>query len=425
MLYNLTTGQKPPDNNGHELNFQEVYSPGLKAICEKALSNNSESRYKSVKDLLNDLNLYRRGFATEAERASFARLLKLLYSRNRQLCIVLISALTLVITITAFSFASVNKSKNEALSEKEKVVKANEDNIKLVKQLKFEEQERIKFMKMSAENQLIKLKKMFSQRLYHEIPEVLDFTLKLDPESIDIRHFKGAFEFATLNFEEARKYFLESPPPNALQVIDDINFKNVNSIIRNMPKLRSFMSDDAAFLFTLNCLKRFDEVNEKARLYEWLIRFDHPGMVHHPKVIFEMRDGKRYVSLSRKYAIRNCGPIFLLNPNILDISSTNNLSLIGISKCKELEELNIANTRLVSLKKLNYPNLKKLNISKTVLKNIYPDQFPNLEVLNIAHSSWKQFNRLKGFESLNEIIISKDQLAAVQKHFDNKITVVD
>jgi serine/threonine protein kinase/Leucine-rich repeat (LRR) protein len=55
---------------------------GLAAISAKAMSVESEKRYQSVKDLQADINAWRNGYATTAEKAGLVRQLGLLVARN-------------------------------------------------------------------------------------------------------------------------------------------------------------------------------------------------------------------------------------------------------------------------------------------------------------------------------------------------------
>ena len=59
--------------------------PGLSSVCQKAMAINPEERYQSVRELQNDIEAYVNGYATQAEGASQAKMLKLMFLRHRRL----------------------------------------------------------------------------------------------------------------------------------------------------------------------------------------------------------------------------------------------------------------------------------------------------------------------------------------------------
>jgi hypothetical protein len=164
-------------------------------------------------------------------------------------------------------------------------------------------------------------------------------------------------------------------------------------------------------------------VEDKIKFYEWLLFFSHRGMKKLPNAQVSNENGKTKVSITNQVSIKNCGPIHLLDPVIVDLSNTNNFSLLSISTCPNIEELNIANTPLISFNKYQFATLRKLNMSKTTLTNLDPDQFPQLEVLDIRGCSWKQFNRINEFQNLKEIIVDQEQFKVLSKDKTLKVLI--
>ena len=128
MLYALMTGQAPlaGEESAQVLrrtlegdipppsDLQEALSPGLEAICLRAMEREQEKRYGSVGELLADLQSYRHGFAPKAEEASLGRQLLLLYRRHRPFFLTLGVATVCILGLATFSYQKLQLSEREA-----------------------------------------------------------------------------------------------------------------------------------------------------------------------------------------------------------------------------------------------------------------------------------------------------------------------
>lgn len=112
--------------------------PGLSAVAMKALETDPAKRYRSVKALQQEILKYLSGFATEAEQATFAKQLVLLFGRHRlaaSLLLIFIICLSLVVSV---SLHSIRMERNEAVKSQELA----ERNLALFKK-EFEKREEI------------------------------------------------------------------------------------------------------------------------------------------------------------------------------------------------------------------------------------------------------------------------------------------
>ena len=94
---------------------QKKIPHGLNAIVCKAMERSPENRYQSVEELQHDVRAYTEGFATEAENASFHRLLLLMFKRHSAMMTLSLAGL-IFISIMTYSF-------KEHLDESERVSK--------------------------------------------------------------------------------------------------------------------------------------------------------------------------------------------------------------------------------------------------------------------------------------------------------------
>ena len=420
LLYSKISGQELGNKS---LEFPKELPASIKAICEKALDENPSNRYQSAKELLEDLQRYRHGYATQAESASLLRILSLLYNRNKRFCLLAFFAFIAVTFAMILSFALVNQSKNVALVEKEKALQASEKNLQLLETLQSKEESRRHFMRLSAKNQLLKIRQLLKQHKLEEIEILLDSTLKLDPDSKENNIFKAQFELASLRFNKASEVYKDFDLKHPFDTVKSLSLKDSNSILSKMPQLAEFIPNDIGSLFTRNCINHYDNLGVKSEFYEWLIFFSHPGMKRMPKVVIEEIAGDLSIRISGQFAIKECGPIHILDPVHVDLSNSNFLKIFALTKCKNIESLNLSNTPLISLSNFESNTLKKLNLSKTVIKNLLYENFPRLEYLNVAHSSFKQLKPLSNFKNLKTLVVDKSQAAKMKKNTDFKIIV--
>ena len=422
LLYSKISGKEVDQK---DLQFPKNLPASIKAICEKALKKNPSNRYSSVNDLLQDLQRYRHGYATQAESASLLRILTLLYSRNKRFCLLAFFAFLAITTATLISFILINQSKNLALQEKDKALKASEENLQLLVNLQKKEASRQHFMRLSAKNQILKIRQLLKQHKLEEIEILLESTLKLDPESKENNIFKAQFEVASLRFEKASEIYKKLKLTHPLIILQSINLNDSKSILSKMPELAEYIPGDIGSLFTRNCISHFDDLEVKSKFYEWLIFFTHPGMKRIPKVQIKKVDNGLSISISGQFAIKDCGPIYILDPVLVDLSNSNFLKIYALTKCKKIESLNLSNTPLISLSNFESITLKKLNLSKTVIKNLHYENFPRLEYLNVAHGSFKQLNKVSNFTNLKTLVVDKSQAAMMKKRYDFKVIVLD
>ena len=142
LLYSILTGKIPVAGgvntiisntvNGR-LEFPVERFPGKKipesldAVVRKAMAYEKQDRYASVDLLKNEVNKFLTGHSTEAENAGFFKEFSLFYQRNKQICLVVFSALILIgLGASGFmiKLQESNKAKDSALNE---LTKSNED----------------------------------------------------------------------------------------------------------------------------------------------------------------------------------------------------------------------------------------------------------------------------------------------------------
>ncbi|MCM8526524.1 MAG: protein kinase [Lentisphaeraceae bacterium] len=410
LLYFMISATAPPKfiSSVEDLKYPPETAPGLKAICNKALSANTADRYKSLQEMLKDLHKFREGYATEAEEASLMRQLLLLYRRNRKFCLVSVTAVSIVALVTAVSMVTISSAKNQALADRDKAIKANERNVELLEKIQQKEKSRQHFMKLSAKNQLTRAHDLLRRNKIDELRPLLELTLRLDPESREANLFHAYLLFSDLNFTEAAEVFKSFNVKTGINLTSKLMNSDLSRALDSMSVIDDFLPRHFARRFTVNCISAAEDSQLKAQFYKWLLFLLHEGMKKMP--VIEVDDNFRSVNIANQFSIKDCGPIELLSPLKVNLSNTNFLKVSSLLNCKDLMDLNLSNTPLISLSSLPLPKLKKLNISKTNIKNLKEENFPNLESLNVANSEFSQIRDVLKFTKLKVLVIDKSQI---------------
>ncbi|MDD7985059.1 protein kinase [Lentisphaera marina] len=105
-----------------------IIPESLEAICMKALHLSPQERYQSVEKIISDIDAYRNGFLTEAEEASFAKQLTLLYKRNKSICLLAMMLVSVIVIGSLVFIESLRKEKQlttKALEKSETLLDMN------------------------------------------------------------------------------------------------------------------------------------------------------------------------------------------------------------------------------------------------------------------------------------------------------------
>ncbi|MDD7986025.1 protein kinase [Lentisphaera marina] len=106
---------RPRDLN---LSWQPPIS--LAAVVMKAMSLNPIDRYSSVDDLKKEVQKYLSGRSTEAEHAGVSTEIRLFYKRNKNLCLISVSSVFLIITLTIWFILQQEKTNKNLATERDR-----------------------------------------------------------------------------------------------------------------------------------------------------------------------------------------------------------------------------------------------------------------------------------------------------------------
>ena len=409
ILYEVLTGDRPSQLRSKK--DRRVTCPdklashflprGLVAICNKGLSPKPEERYGSMLELLEDLKLYVRGYATAAENASILRLCKLVYLRNKGFCILLMSSLTLVTLLVGVFVVSLEESRQLAVSEKEKAIAAR-DQVKLLnKNLQEKELARQGLLKLESKRQLMIAYNSLAKKQFSEMNQAFRLAQQFDPENSGVLYFQGRQQLAEMKYSEAIRAFEKMKHAKAVDLVKRLEPMTVMELLDSMDEMLSHLDYPFSEYFLLNLMQGDLSLSETVMCYRWYLKVLHRGLEHLPQVGVKTGPMGTEINLENEFGVKNPGPIYMLNPLSINLRNSGIIYPESLNKCKLLEELCLAKTGILGAGNLKIPSLSKLDISHTSSNDSYQfSGLPNLEEINIAHTRIKN---LKGFQTLTKL----------------------
>ena len=424
VLYEILTGQAPeqlqPKMSSIKLftgAFHKTKAPvSLVAICQKAMQVNPDNRYACMSDMLNDLVRYTHGFSTEAEQAGLARQISLLYLRNQRFCHLLMSSVLCLSLVIILAFIEVNKSRSLAVQEKELALEAKERVQKLNIELEEKERARQVFLKKEAQHQLYLANQKLNKFQMGEMERALKLASQLASDNPEVQLFQAEYAFAELRWAQALEIYKSLGQEQVIDLIGGAQKFTSRDVLENVSAFKKVLRKHFLILFLRNQLKLAEDLEVKKELYRWILIELHQGLKVRPELEVRQTTKGVEVIFTRALAVKNLGPIRLLNPVKLDLSNTGLIYESGINDCVNLEELNLSGTGLLGLGKLKLDKLKVLNISKTPITSSEKlSGITQLRDLDISFSRLAYFEGLKQLEKLETIRVDSSQLTAVKR----------
>ena len=351
----------------------------LEAICLKALEYNCKDRYDSVDEILQELNRFKGGFATQAEGASVFELLNLLYLRNKAVCLIIAVTTLIIVLLTTYGFLEIKKSERIAVIEKIKAVEANEKTMLLLNEVKSEQQKKLEMASKAAERYKSNLLNALYFKNYKKSDEVIETIWELGSHEMQYRQLYACYKVAKLNIKEAlpllRELEIGEEIKGALShIVDSPDLSNIKVIA-------DYLTDELkiknlAGYFLRNCHSLNIPFEAKVQLLEWEMNLNSRG-----KVKFD-------------YQIQG-------NALMLDISG-NNLSYPGSLDIVNINSLNISNTQINRDDVIPWGNIRYLDISETRITRLSAsDSIQELILRNCEIKNLSVLLKMKNLERID------------------------
>ena len=430
ILYCILTGS-PPINDELETMLRKTISgdfvepvkknpktpTSLNAIVMKAMENSPEDRYPSVESLREDVYKYLSGFSPAAENAGPIKELKLFYSRNKAICVLVLLFMILIVSTSSFFIQRLSESRNEVVKNFNDLKKSNEERDAAMTDLSEKSEE--------LSQSLSKLKKSNEIRdlaLNTSLPAVLEESqndweqgyykrgyeriMTVYKNDIKNQHYwflKGCYEFGQLEFEKSADSLTRAIETG--KRTSDVT-KAFFQIIEEYKGKKLTISD----IFTIKGLVHGGMRTEVAAMM-----FETVNRNFNLKTEAKMKFFERaLISISKQKQIQLTHKIKTNGSFIIDLNGNKDLTRISPIRGLNVEELNLSNCeRFQHLNDIfTLKNLKKLDLSNTeISKYDFNWYFSFLDDL-IIKGNYIHILRIKS-RNLKFVDLSHSELAPV------------
>ncbi|MCM8533610.1 MAG: protein kinase, partial [Lentisphaeraceae bacterium] len=313
----------------------------LEAICMKALETDPDDRYQSVNDIIQDLQAYTRGFATDAEQASSFEQISLFCRRNTAIMALSLFFVTCSFVLLFFFFFSLKEKQLLAEIERDKAV----DTLKLLK----EEKEKTFFYGEKFKTALAR--DAFKAYKKGDFKQALVLLKYQSDESAKVLKSKMFLLEGRYDDAELAIVGVQSEKAKVLKEIKHLFERPVELTLESILQLFDEFKDDPLLHKVLaQQLPVFIYDKRYVCIREMMLRAD--GL--HPQYNFKVEEklggfsvdlhGNRKVS-SLQY-LKYLGPIFELDLSLTNVSSISEL------KDLPLKSLSLNGTKVTDLKPL-------------------------------------------------------------------------
>ena len=441
LLYELLTYESPFVGHGLEELKQKTLqadylSPrerkpklnipvSLNAVVVKAMSLKANERYASVQALAREVRDYKSGFATEAEQASFLKLMGLFIKRYQRLSIAaLVFLISLSLTVSYF-LVELKKEKRQVEQALEKSIRSEamakasrrdaqaseQEAILLVKALKEEKAERVKLRK-KVSPQLLKMAKEYQNaREFHLSRFLSHYIVNLDAELQEARYLAALSSFGYLDFKKAHE-LLKSYSGK----LDATWLKKKAAVhSQERPSVQDLykLTQDAQGLSpgvkkSLN-LNLVYGVTEKLPLQQ---RLDFAKLI-----VYKPKNKNSFFDLKKRsdgYALslrdnKSIGDIYCLRKLPLRSLDLTNTPVTNLSPVEDvaLKELYLSGSRVVEIHQLNTSRLERIDLRNTLVSNLMFLKNSGIRKVYM-NNLWTDLSPLSSCQSLEMIELPKN-----------------
>ncbi|MCM8532275.1 MAG: protein kinase [Lentisphaeraceae bacterium] len=366
-----------------EIDFSEFpkIPERLVPVIHKALNPDLTERYKSVKELQEEINKYRAGFATSAEEPSLLTQLILLYSRNRRISLITLAFLFLIISLTFRHIFLIEEKQSELQAEKKKTEEAFE-------LYKSEEKARDEILGQFSHSLVIQSRIDLDSFDVESSLKNLRKALTKDPTNKDTLMQLGFVHFIRQNFTLASNFF---------------NRAN-SSKVEDMSELSQTYIENKGLMPAKQLIDMFDKLNRNnLMLYMYTYyakkQKDHDQVVELTKYIIE-----------KSNRIKNMNFVYDEAKKILSLADNSKLKRLFSSKSRSIKSFYL----------IRYLDVDHLDLSNSGFVDLNDLSSTNLLSLNLQETSIKSIEQLKSIPSLRKLVLSENQKHLVQSdyHFE-------
>jgi eukaryotic-like serine/threonine-protein kinase len=395
-------------------------SKSLNAVVVKAMATKTEERYASVDELANEVKAFIQGFATEAEDAGFFTLLKLLFKRHKEACVLISSSFLIIVVITASFMDSLKNEREAAIAAEgqarlsQKIEKEARKNAEAA-QTKAENADALsmKIRQQTAIHLLDFARKEYKKSSYQHALELVEKSILSDPTYMEARYYYAMYLFGFHKFSKAIAALDQYKGPLETEWLRSLCLMSQQETYEN------FITSETFFII----LKELKTLGRNQKMYHhflslatyiypekqrWVFAKHYLKSMCVKNFTFDLKqkeNGTYILSLAGNKGLHSLLPLNNLPISELDASNTDIEEILPTANMP-IEKLNISGTHVYSLLPIEGKLIKFINIWETNVRNLkYISEAP-LETIYL-NNKWSDLKYLEGINSLRKIYLSR------------------
>jgi eukaryotic-like serine/threonine-protein kinase len=377
----------------------------LEAVCLKAMSLKVEDRFSSIEELKADIQAYRNGFTTVAEKASLLKFLKLLYLRHQTVSII---SLLVVALLTILAILSVNH-----LS----LTKANA--LQLAEKMRIEAEYHRKINKDAAPSFFKQAQVAYKTHSLDDAVSFVSTAVELNNTLKDAWLLKAKLHFINGEFKQALTALDKSQATHGIRALSE-KYKNIKKSkngllpIKNYLEILKTLAEKRDFEIFGKMVGRIthSSISLKDRILfcKEVIHMRHKHKRTYKPLKFKFDKATKHLDISNNKWLANI--LCLQNFPATSINASNTGLFIAVGfQSQNLTSLDISSSNITALQSLNCKNLKYLNIANCAIPNLTPITALPLEVIDVRNTGLRSLSFAIEFKNLREIHVNKDQFS--------------
>lgn len=386
-------------NSGREI------PASLEAVVMKAMSRKPLDRYSSADEIIQDIDSWQNGFATQAEEAGVFKQLILLYKRNTLFCNSLLASFIIIFGIFSF-FLIKQRSLLKEISNKEHDTQIALDKLKDEKKI---------HDKLIVDRQVARIELALKDFDLVKMEDAAEIIFQIQPEN-DMYHAAMAIaSLCKLNLREFKFSAQKTKHPLVKKLYSRVELdidefyrsptSRSDTVISMCNSLGGIRENKISRTIMAVFLNFHGKLEERSRLISRILTRYNPAVKKLNIHISETEEGLS-INMADNPGIKNLNCISYMPVSKLNVSGTGITSL-QFTKAMELKVLNFSSTQISDLSILRDSKLEEIYLDRTPVKSLWHLKDVPLKRISIQNTILTDLSILNRILTLEQVILKK------------------
>ena len=377
----------------------------LEAVVMKAMSRKPVDRYSSADDIIQDIESWQNGFATQAEEAGVFKQLILLYGRNTLFCNSLLASFVIIFGIFFF-FLIKQRSLLKEISHKEQATQNALDKLKDEKKV---------HDKLIVDRQIARIELAMKDFDLVKMEDATSVIFEIDPENDAYHAATAMVNLCKLNLRNFKVSAQITKDPLIKKIYSRVELdltdfyqnphNRSDTVISICKSLGSIKEGKISRKIMSVFLGFHGNVDEQKKLISRILKRYNPEVKNLNIDVSQSEEGLN-LNMADNPQIKNLTCISYMPIYKLNVSGTGIQNLNFISPMK-LKILNISFTQIYDLAVLRDSQLSELYLDRTPVKSLWHLKDVPIKRISIQHTILQDLSIFNRMPNLEQVILKK------------------